>query len=108
MQGYRKLIMLLVIVSAAVFMPITDQQASVLIAVAQVTMLANAVEHIGGSRVVQEIRKRFGGSSGPVTDVPRTKKPWEIVEAGKEDTDRRKAEGKGTNRLPPTREGGAA
>jgi hypothetical protein len=62
MRGYRKVIIAVVVIAAAAFMPLNEFQARVLEAVTWATLGSNAAIHIGG-QIAQAIGKRNTGSN---------------------------------------------
>jgi hypothetical protein len=82
MHGLRKMMIALIVIAVAAFVPLNDAQANVLIAVAQAMLYSNAAVHIGralgGSDVAKKVRGRIasGRSAAPV-NPGNPERPWE-------------------------------
>ena len=68
MKGYRKLIVVILVVAAAAFVEVNEHQASVLIAVLCTFVVGNSVEHMKGSEIHEKVVGLVGrlrGDSDP-------------------------------------------
>lgn len=77
MQGYRKVMVALIIIGVAALVPLNAHQAEVLVAVAVATLGANAAVHVGG-KIAEALGKRTGNDAGsPAALSGPEEKPWD-------------------------------